>query len=63
MEFKSLHDIRQRFGENGIKSPVLHDGKLIVSDDTQMTLFTLEGLLGSRPKDKQSADQFGPSLP
>lgn len=55
VEFKSLHDIRERFGENGIRSPVLHDGKLIVSDDTQMTLFTLEGLLGSRPKDKQSA--------
>ena len=24
VEFKSLHDIRERFGETGIKTPVLH---------------------------------------
>jgi ADP-ribosylglycohydrolase len=47
VEFKNLREIRQRFGESGIGKPVLHHGKLIVSDDTQMTLFTLEGLLAS----------------
>lgn len=45
VEFKNLREIRERFGESGIKAPVLNEGKLIVSDDTQMTLFTLEGLL------------------
>ena len=45
VEFERLPEIRARFGPAGIETPVLHHGKLIVSDDTQMTLFTLEGLL------------------
>ena len=45
VEFERLPEIRARFGPAGIEAPVLHHGKLIVSDDTQMTLFTLEGLL------------------
>jgi ADP-ribosylglycohydrolase len=45
VEFKSLSEIRQCFGPAGIQIPVLHDGRLVVSDDTQMALFTLEGLL------------------
>jgi ADP-ribosyl-[dinitrogen reductase] hydrolase len=44
VEFQSLDGIRQRFGPAGITEPVFHDGRLLVSDDTQMTLFTLEGL-------------------
>ena len=47
VEFKSLREIRQRFGQSGIETPVVHHGKLIVSDDTQMTMFTLDGLLDS----------------
>lgn len=45
VEFDSISKIRTRFGASGITEPILHDRKLIVSDDTQMTLFTLEGLL------------------
>jgi ADP-ribosyl-[dinitrogen reductase] hydrolase len=45
VEFSSLADIRRRFGPQGISDAVLVDGKFLVSDDTQMTLFTLEGLL------------------
>jgi ADP-ribosylglycohydrolase len=45
VEFSSLPEIRKRFGEKGIQTPVAQGGKLTVSDDTQMTLFTLEGLL------------------
>jgi ADP-ribosyl-[dinitrogen reductase] hydrolase len=45
VEFDSLAVIRARYGDQGIQEPVLHDGRLVVSDDTQMTLFTLEGLL------------------
>jgi ADP-ribosyl-[dinitrogen reductase] hydrolase len=45
VEFKSLRQIHDKFGEEGITEPVFHDDKLVVSDDTQMTMFTLEGLL------------------
>jgi ADP-ribosylglycohydrolase/protein-tyrosine phosphatase len=45
VEFLRLPEIRSTFGPEGIKEPVYQDGKLIVSDDTQMTLFTLEGIL------------------
>ena len=47
VEFSSLADIRRRFGPQGISDAVLVDGKFLVSDDTQMTLFTMEGLLHS----------------
>jgi hypothetical protein len=45
VEFSSLAEIRRRFGPQGISDAVPVDGKFLVSDDTQMTLFTLEGLL------------------
>lgn len=44
VEFDRLSAIRARFGASGLREPVLHDGQLVVSDDTQMTLFTLEGI-------------------
>jgi ADP-ribosyl-[dinitrogen reductase] hydrolase len=45
VEFLQLPEIQYTFGPEGIKEPVYQEGKLIVSDDTQMTLFTLEGVL------------------
>lgn len=45
VEFDNISAIRERFGDQGLHSPVFHNGLLIVSDDTQMTLFTVEGLL------------------
>lgn len=45
VEFDSLATIKQRFGSKGITQPVFNNEQLVVSDDTQMTLFTLEGLL------------------
>lgn len=51
VEFDSISKIRTRFGASGITEPIRHNGKLIVSDDTQMTLFTLEGMLQARSKD------------
>ncbi len=47
VEFKTLRSIQSQFGPDGITEPVYYDEKLIVSDDTQMTLFTMEGLLRS----------------
>ena len=45
VEFMSLAAIRQEFGPDGLREPVHQGGRLVVSDDTQMTLFTLEGML------------------
>ena len=45
VEFMNLAAIRKRFGKKGITCYVLHDGVAQFSDDTQMTLFTLEGLM------------------
>lgn len=46
VEFDSAEEIRWRFGADGIREPVLDAaGRARVSDDTQMTLFTAEGLL------------------
>lgn len=45
VEFMNLRSIRRRFGTKGITRYVLHDGVARFSDDTQMTLFTLEGMM------------------
>lgn len=47
VEFLSLGAIRRRFGENGISDYVLHNCVSEFSDDTQMSLFTAEGLLNA----------------
>ncbi|HEX6828337.1 MAG TPA: ADP-ribosylglycohydrolase family protein [Burkholderiales bacterium] len=48
VEFDRLADIRGHFGPQGLTEPVPHHGKFVCSDDTQMTLFTLDGLLRAR---------------
>jgi ADP-ribosyl-[dinitrogen reductase] hydrolase len=63
VEFDSLRSIRARFGKDGIRAPVLDGGRLLVSDDTQMTLFTLEALLdlpatGGRPNETSARDRI-----
>lgn len=45
VEFGSEPQISRRFGESGIQDYVLHAGKALISDDTQMTLFTGNALL------------------
>ena len=47
VEFSSLDSIRREYGSNGLRLCALQSTPLIVSDDTQMTLFTLEGLLAA----------------
>ncbi len=44
IEFDNLAAIRHKHGPHGLREPLLQGGKLVVSDDTQMTLFTLEAL-------------------
>ena len=45
VEFFKLSHIREKFGPMGLVEPVIERGRLLVSDDTQMTLFTAEGIL------------------
>lgn len=46
IEFQSLNAIRASFGRTGMLEPVYdRHGRLVVSDDTQMTLFTAEGIM------------------
>ena len=46
VEFDSLREIHRKFGPDGVRLPI--NGEAVVSDDTQMTLFTLEGLIRAR---------------
>ena len=56
VEFKSRSEIVELYGAPGIRHPeVNRAGEVEVSDDTQMTLFTADGLL--RSLDRGSVDQ------
>ena len=48
VEFYSLDEIYSEYGGNGIRDYKLINGKALISDDTQMTLFTANGLLYSK---------------
>lgn len=51
LEFSSLEQIREQFGENGLTDFAPAYGRLgAITDDTQMTLFTAEGLIRAREK-------------
>ncbi len=60
VEFMDINEIHSRFGADGIRDLVVDatGNKALISDDTQMTLFTAEGLLwahhGGRHKDISS---------
>ena len=45
VEFAQYKDIRRIYGPDGITGYELHEGQARISDDTQMTLFTANGLL------------------
>lgn len=45
VEFMSLKSILEAHGDRGITRYVTHEGVAEFSDDTQMTLFTLEGMI------------------
>lgn len=45
IEFRSWAQIAERFGPAGLTAPLVQGGRSLVSDDTQMTLYTAEGLL------------------
>ena len=45
IEFYNIEQIKNIYGEDGITEFELNNGKAIISDDTQMTLFTANGIL------------------
>lgn len=51
-EFMGYKNIMQVFGRRGMTEYQLHNGKALVSDDTQMTLFTANGLLAGETRGK-----------
>lgn len=51
VEFESWTIIRKKYGDSGIQNLSLGaNGKAIISDDTQMTLFTCEGMVLGRQR-------------
>lgn len=63
VEFMSYDDIRNRFGKLGITNYVLNsDGIAEFSDDTQMSLFTAEGLLSAISNGKNAEEDILPYI-
>lgn len=50
VEFLSTMRIKKNYGEEGIRSLKINNGVAYFSDDTQMTLFTAEGLLKAKER-------------
>ena len=59
VEFLSLTDIQEQYGPAGITSYTLQNGVAQISDDTQMTLFTANGLLFSETRQRIGAPGGG----
>ena len=59
VEFMGEAAIFGRYGEKGITGYELTHGKALISDDTQMTLFTAEGLLRAAAAGKAPGDVKG----
>jgi ADP-ribosylglycohydrolase len=63
VEFMSLGEIRARFGPGGIRDFVPSYGKLgAITDDTQMTLFTAEGLIRAHNRGREKGICHPPSV-
>jgi len=62
VEFLKLNEIIHRFGPDGIKDLQLSLGKAEVTDDTQMTLFTAEGILRSKNRSIRNGVCHTPSV-
>lgn len=45
IEFLAIEGIRERYGADGLQEPILIGGRYRITDDTQMTLLTADGML------------------
>ena len=48
IEFCSRNAIIQQFGKGGVTEMILHEGKALISDDTQMSIYTAQGLIHAK---------------
>ena len=62
VEFMSLAQIKDKYGENGITDYTLSNGTALISDDTQLTLFTADGLLVSDTMGKIPGNRVLPEM-
>lgn len=64
VEFTSAEAIFRRYGPAGIRSYALRDGLALISDDTQMTMFTAAGLLacGAQGGDPAARQAYAQSI-
>ncbi|NLG32047.1 MAG: ADP-ribosylglycohydrolase family protein [Syntrophomonadaceae bacterium] len=63
VEFLSLEEIKRRFGPAGVTGlPKRPGGKNTITDDTQMTLFTAEGLLRAFTRQLERGLCYPPSV-
>ncbi len=63
VEFLSLGEIRARFGAAGIRDYAPAYGRIgAITDDTQMTLFTAEGLLRAHNRGTQKGIVHTPTV-
>jgi ADP-ribosylglycohydrolase len=50
VEFHSLREVKMKYGENGIQELIVNQrGVAEITDDTQLTLFTVAGILSDEP--------------
>jgi ADP-ribosylglycohydrolase len=57
VEFTSMDDIRHRFGPDGLADYALeYGGRGRITDDTQMALFTLEGLIRAHAAERRGTE-------
>ena len=57
IEFIRYPEVLERFGEQGITEYLKENGVALISDDTQMTLFTACGLLNALTEQKKNKSQ------
>jgi len=60
IEFMTLQEIRQEYGSDGLKDYEGRVGK--ITDDTQMALFTLEGMMRARLSQLSNGTALNPSI-
>ncbi|MGM0900761.1 MAG: ADP-ribosylglycohydrolase family protein [Bacillota bacterium] len=63
VEFMHMNDIKRNFGEHGITDLVIaNNGYSEITDDTQMTIFTIEGLLRAENRGRSRGVVHTPSM-
>jgi|LFRM01.1.fsa_nt_gb ADP-ribosylglycohydrolase len=63
VEFLKLNEIKKKYGENGITGLIEgKNGRAEITDDTQMTLFTAEGILRAETRLKERGICHPPSV-